>query len=182
MYLLKKYSFQEELCQLIVALPDCTRLGQKPDSKEGLEDMRLLLLLLLGCAVQCPNKHTFIEKIKALPVECQHTLVHCIQQVRCYLILRNFNCDYSLIYRILKVTETQEIVLSPGNSENAELLTPNLLLKHIKRLLKERDYYFQVNFIREECTFILIRTIVIMIILFIFNSYGYRRLKRNVRA
>ncbi|KAK7580440.1 hypothetical protein V9T40_001069 [Parthenolecanium corni] len=117
-----KVLYEEELCQLIVALPDCTRLGQKPDSKEGLEDMRLLLLLLLGCAVQCPNKHTFIEKIKALPVECQHTLVHCIQQV----------------------TETQEIVLSPGNSENAELLTPNLLLKHIKRLLKERDYYFQL--------------------------------------
>lgn len=43
--------------------------------------MRLLLLLLLGCAVQCPNKHHFIENIKELSVECQHTLVHCIQQV-----------------------------------------------------------------------------------------------------
>ncbi len=78
--------FQEELCQLIVACPDSIRLGQRPESKEGLEDMRLLLLLLLGCAVQCPNKQPFIEKIKEFPVECQHTLVHCIQQVRHYFL------------------------------------------------------------------------------------------------
>lgn len=116
-----KVLYEEELCQLIVALPDCVRLGQKPDSKEGLEDMRLLLLLLLGCAVQCPNKQTFIENIKSLPLECQHTLVHCIRQV----------------------TESQEIVLS---TDNCELLTTDLLLNHIRRLLKERDHYFQLWF------------------------------------
>lgn len=114
-----KVLYEEELCQLVVLLPDCVRLGKEPDSKEGLEDMRLLLLLLLGCAVQCPNKHTFIERIKTLPIECQHTLVHYIQ----------------------KVTESQEIVLT---SENCDKLTVDLLLTHVRRLVKERDNYFQL--------------------------------------
>ncbi|XP_065199970.1 girdin [Planococcus citri] len=114
-----KVLYEEEYGQLIVALPDCVTLGQKPESKEGLEDMRLLLLLVLGGAVQCPNKHNFIENIKALPVDCQHTLVHCIQQV----------------------TDSQEIVLS---SENCDAITVDLLLKHVKRLLKERDNYFHL--------------------------------------
>ena len=43
--------------------------------------MQLLLLLLLGCAVQCPNKETFIDRIKQLDVQVQHAIVDCIRQV-----------------------------------------------------------------------------------------------------
>lgn len=75
------------MCQLIVSLPDCVRLGRELKTKEGLEDLQLLLLLLLGCAVQCPNKQNFIEGIKSLPVDAQHGLVHCIKQVNLLYIM-----------------------------------------------------------------------------------------------
>ncbi|KAL1138828.1 hypothetical protein AAG570_008890, partial [Ranatra chinensis] len=114
-----KALYEEELCQLVVVLPDCGRLGREPDSKEGLQEMHLLLLLLLGCAVQCPNKQTFIEQIKLLPIDAQHSLVHCIKQV----------------------TESQEIVLT---QETGEGLSSELLISHIRRLIKQRDNYLQV--------------------------------------
>lgn len=56
-------------------------LGREPESKSGIEDVQLLLLLLLGCAVQCPNKETFIENIKQLNIDVQHAIVECIKQV-----------------------------------------------------------------------------------------------------
>lgn len=62
-------------------VPDCVTLGREPDSKAGVENMQLLLLLLLGCAVQCPNKETFIDRIKQLDVQVQHSIVDCIRQV-----------------------------------------------------------------------------------------------------
>jgi len=57
------------------------KLGREPESKAGVENMQLLLLLLLGCAVQCPNKETFIDRIKQLDVQVQHAIVDCIRQV-----------------------------------------------------------------------------------------------------
>jgi hypothetical protein len=74
-------SAQEELCQVLLVVPDCVKLGREPDSKAGVENMQLLLLLLLGCAVQCPNKETFIDRIKQLDVQVQHAIVDCIKQV-----------------------------------------------------------------------------------------------------
>lgn len=43
--------------------------------------MKVLILLLLGCAVQVPTKQLFIMKIKEIPVEDQHSVVECIKQV-----------------------------------------------------------------------------------------------------
>ncbi|CAG2064632.1 unnamed protein product [Timema podura] len=57
-----KALYEEELCQVLLVLPDCVKLGREPESKTGIENMHLLLLLLLGCAVQCPNKETFIDR------------------------------------------------------------------------------------------------------------------------
>ncbi|XP_054272453.1 protein Daple-like [Macrosteles quadrilineatus] len=113
-----KTLYEEELCQLIVNLPDCVRLGRDLKTKEGLEDLQLLLLLLLGCAVQCPNKQNFIEGIKTLHVDAQHGLVHCIKQV----------------------TESQQIVLTPDNFDS---LSNDLLICHVRHLIKQRDRYLQ---------------------------------------
>lgn len=68
--------------QLVIALPDCVALGKSPGSQQALEQLRLLLLLLLGCAVQGPTKEHFITKIKELSLEVQHDIVECIKQVR----------------------------------------------------------------------------------------------------
>jgi hypothetical protein len=71
-------------------MPDCVKLGREPDSKAGVENMQLLLLLLLGCAVQCPNKETFIDRIKQLDVPAQHAIVDCIKQVSLSLSIYYF--------------------------------------------------------------------------------------------
>lgn len=78
--------------------------------------MRLLLTLLLGIAVQCPNKELFIARIKELDVETQHSLVEVIKQV----------------------TDSQTLVLTPDFNEN---VPRERMLDHIVRLAKERDKY-----------------------------------------
>lgn len=74
-----KQFYEEELDHLILRLPDTTNLGKEPELY--IPDMKLLLLLLLGCAVQCPNKEKFITKIKTLHVDTQLAIVECIKQV-----------------------------------------------------------------------------------------------------
>ena len=76
-----KSLFEEELGQTILVLPDCFILGYHPESKQGLDQMKILLTLLLGAAVQCPNKEHFIARIKELDVETQHAIVELIKQV-----------------------------------------------------------------------------------------------------
>ncbi|KAI5699743.1 hypothetical protein M8J75_007897 [Diaphorina citri] len=120
-----KSLYEEELCQIVLVLPDVLIIGREPESKQGLENMKLLLLLLLGCAVQCPNKETFIERIKELPVESQHALVDCIKQV----------------------TENQDIVLSLDNCEG---VPTEVMVSNVKALAKERDRYLQTWRLVEE--------------------------------
>ncbi|XP_051929011.1 coiled-coil domain containing 88A [Hippocampus zosterae] len=74
--------YQEDLQQLILMpLPNVAILGQDPFTEAAVEEMRRLLLLLLGCAVQCEHKETFIQQIQALDIETQAALAICIQQV-----------------------------------------------------------------------------------------------------
>lgn len=51
------------------------------ESKAGLEQMKLLFTLLLGAAVQCPNKQFFIARIKELEVATQLAIVDIIKKV-----------------------------------------------------------------------------------------------------
>lgn len=115
-----KALYEEELCQLVLVIPDAAVIGKEPTAKQGIEELNLLLLLLLGCAVQCPNKQGFIEKIKALPLATQHSLVNLI----------------------LQVTESQELVLTQEGLQN---VPQDVLVNHIKRLVKQRDLYLQLQ-------------------------------------
>lgn len=76
--------------------------------------MKLLLTLLLGAAVQCPNKEIFIGRIKELDVNTQHAIVELIKQV----------------------TDTPTLVLTNDSMEN---LSPEQTFQHIVRIAKERD-------------------------------------------
>ena len=114
-----KALYEEELCQVLLVVPDCVKLGRKPESKAGVENMQLLILLLLGCAVQCPNKETFIDRIKQLDVQVQHAIVDCIRQV----------------------TDNHNIVLTQDGI--TETFAPDLMVTHIRRLVRERDEYLQ---------------------------------------
>ncbi|XP_055641451.1 protein Daple isoform X2 [Toxorhynchites rutilus septentrionalis] len=107
--------YNEELGQTILALPDCSMLCQSPESRAGLEQMKLLITLLLGAAVQCPNKEIFIARIKELDVNTQHAIVEIIKQV----------------------TDSQTLVLTQEAMDHL----PEEACKHILRLAKERDQY-----------------------------------------
>ncbi|KAJ4427776.1 hypothetical protein ANN_25429 [Periplaneta americana] len=125
---------QEELCQVLLVLPDCVKLGREPDSKAGVENMQLLLLLLLGCAVQCPNKEAFIDGIKQLDVDVQHAIVDCIKQVLSF-------SGYMLLTVLFQVTDNHHIVLT--QDVITEAFSPDLMINHIRRLVRERDDYLQ---------------------------------------
>nr|XP_040030117.1 coiled-coil domain containing 88A [Gasterosteus aculeatus aculeatus] len=74
--------YQEDLQQLILMpLPNVAILGQDPITEAAVEELRRLLLLLLGCAVQCEEKEAFIQQIQSLDIETQAAIASCIQQV-----------------------------------------------------------------------------------------------------
>lgn len=83
--------------------------------------MKLLLTLLLGAAVQCPNKQIFIGRIKELAVDTQLAIVELIKQV----------------------TDNQTLVLT---NDSLEHLSPERMYEHIIRIARERDK-FQSNWI-----------------------------------
>ncbi|XP_028816478.1 coiled-coil domain containing 88A isoform X2 [Denticeps clupeoides] len=74
--------YQENLQQLILMpLPNIAVLGRDPLTEGAVEELRRLLLLLLGCAVQCERKETFIQQIQTLDIEAQAAIALCIQEV-----------------------------------------------------------------------------------------------------
>lgn len=113
-----KALYEEELGMTLLVVPECICLGKAPESREGLENMKLLVLLLLGAAVQCPNKEIFITRIKELDLELQHSIVECIKQV----------------------TDMQTVVLTP---DAIDLFQSPTMFNHMRRLAKERDHYLQ---------------------------------------
>ena len=44
-------------------------------------EVRKTLLLILGCAVQCEQKETFVDSIKRLDIHVQHAIVEHIKEV-----------------------------------------------------------------------------------------------------
>ncbi|XP_043551947.1 girdin-like isoform X12 [Chiloscyllium plagiosum] len=77
-----KLYYQETLQQLIMmSLPNVLVLGRTPLTEQGIEEMKKLLLLLLGCAVQCERKEEFIERIKSLDFDTKAAVATHIQEV-----------------------------------------------------------------------------------------------------
>ncbi|XP_046424921.1 girdin isoform X1 [Neodiprion fabricii] len=111
-----KQFYEEELGHLVLVLPDTVKLGKEPETAIG--EIKLLLLLLLGCAVQCPNKEKFITKIKDMAVDVQLAIVDCIKQV----------------------TDDQNIVITQESMDNVNM---GVLFNQIKRLVHDRDLYYE---------------------------------------
>ncbi|XP_046387508.1 girdin isoform X2 [Ischnura elegans] len=125
--------YENDLFQTILVCPDPVVLAGG-DSGEGggvgsreeqcLAAMHLMLLLLLGAAVQGPSKEPFIEAIKQLPLDCQHSIVDCIKQV-------------TNSQELVLTQEWEEVMGTNGN----DVVVPELLASHVVRLAKERDAY-----------------------------------------
>ncbi|KAI4487161.1 PREDICTED: girdin isoform X1 [Polistes canadensis] len=109
-----KQFYEEELGHILLRLPDTINLGKEPELH--INDMKLLLLLLLGCAVQCPNKEKFITKITSFPVDNQLAIVECIKQV----------------------TDNHDIVIT---QESMETVNMGFLFMQIKAMIQELNLY-----------------------------------------
>ncbi|XP_061700715.1 protein Daple isoform X2 [Syngnathoides biaculeatus] len=74
--------YQDTLQQLILMpLPNILCIARDPLSAKSMEELKGILLLILGCAVQCDRKEEMIERIKLLNIETQAAIVAHIQEV-----------------------------------------------------------------------------------------------------
>ncbi|KAK7153274.1 hypothetical protein R3I93_011240 [Phoxinus phoxinus] len=120
---IKNY-YQESLQQLIVMnLPNVLAIAKDPLSGKSMEEVKRLLLLILGCAVQCDRKEEIIEKIKLLDIETQATIVTHIQEV-------THNQENVLDLQWMEVEEIPAEQLDPLSRTMAF---------HLRKLIDERD-------------------------------------------
>uniref|UniRef100_A0A452UWY4 Coiled-coil domain containing 88A n=1 Tax=Ursus maritimus TaxID=29073 RepID=A0A452UWY4_URSMA len=119
-----KFYYQETLQQLIMmSLPNVLIIGKNPFSEQGTEEVKKLLLLLLGCAVQCQKKEEFIERIQGLDFDTKAAVAAHIQEV-------THNQENVFDLQWMEVTDMSQ--------EEVEPLLKNMAL-HLKRLIDERD-------------------------------------------
>uniref|UniRef100_A0A672GDC0 Coiled-coil domain containing 88A n=1 Tax=Salarias fasciatus TaxID=181472 RepID=A0A672GDC0_SALFA len=116
--------YQESLQQLVMMpLPNVLVLGRNPLSEQGLEEMKKLLLLLLGCAVQCEKKEEYIERIQTLDFDTKAAIASHIQEVT---------------HNQENVVDLQWLESGEMPAEDLDGLSRNLAF-HLKRLVDERD-------------------------------------------
>ncbi|XP_032408988.1 girdin isoform X3 [Xiphophorus hellerii] len=119
-----KAYYQESLQQLVMMpLPNVLVLGRNPLSEQGLEEMRKMLLLLLGCAVQCEKKEEYIERIQTLDFDTKAAIASHIQEVT---------------HNQENVVDLQWLESGEMPPEDLDSLSRNLTF-HLKRLVDERD-------------------------------------------
>uniref|UniRef100_A0A8C1G437 Coiled-coil domain containing 88C n=1 Tax=Cyprinus carpio TaxID=7962 RepID=A0A8C1G437_CYPCA len=120
---IKSY-YQEHLQQLILMnLPNVLAIAKDPLSGKSMEEVKRLLLLILGCAVQCDRKEEMIEKIKLLDIETQAAIVTHIQEV-------THNQENVLDLQWMEVGEVPAEQLDPLSRTMAF---------HLRKLIDERD-------------------------------------------
>nr|XP_020664171.1 girdin isoform X7 [Pogona vitticeps] len=120
---IKSY-YQDTLQQLIMMpLPNVLIIGKNPFSEQGTEEVKKLLLLLLGCAVQCQRKEEFIERIQSLDFDVRAAVAAHIQEVT---------------HNQENVFDLQWMDDSALSQDYIEPLLKNMAL-HLKRLIDERD-------------------------------------------
>ncbi|KAL0964528.1 hypothetical protein UPYG_G00325200 [Umbra pygmaea] len=120
---IKSY-YQDTLQQLVMMpLPNVLVLGRNPLSEQGLEEMNKLLLLLLGCAVQCEKKEEYIERIQTLDFDKQAAIASHIQEVT---------------HNQENVVDLQWLEGGELPPEGSDTFSRNMAF-HLKRLVDERD-------------------------------------------
>uniref|UniRef100_A0A915K355 HOOK N-terminal domain-containing protein n=1 Tax=Romanomermis culicivorax TaxID=13658 RepID=A0A915K355_ROMCU len=113
--------YSDVLNQLIVMpLPDLLTIARNPFPEGSGHEMKKVLLLLLGCAVQSEKKEEFINKIKELDVSLQETIVNLIRKVT-----HDVDC----------VLNVQALELDPEDQPTT------VVLHQLQRVIKERDLY-----------------------------------------
>ncbi|XP_051885592.1 protein Daple-like [Pristis pectinata] len=125
---IKNY-YQECLQQLVVMnLPNVLLIAKDPLSGKSMDEIKKVLLLMLGCAVQCERKEEFIERIKQLDITTQTAIVAHIQEIT---------------HNQENVFDLQWMELTEVNAEDLETLSRSMVF-HLKRLLDDRDEYSEM--------------------------------------
>ena len=92
--------------QVLLRLPDVLQLSQCPNTAAGVGELRRLLLMVLGCAVQGPSKQTIVENIKKLDIETQHAIVECIREVSLFTRNAHFGRYFELLFTLTQLLNT----------------------------------------------------------------------------
>ncbi|XP_065183740.1 protein Daple-like [Sycon ciliatum] len=122
-----RHFFENYLQQLIVMqLPDIMAIAYEPESDYSLDQLEKILLLMLGCGVQCEAKEKLIENIKKMDSNLQSSLVVLIQE-----ITHNADNVYSMDFEGLSTLQKKDL---EAECQNAYI--------RLKRVTRERDNYY----------------------------------------
>ncbi|XP_077936479.1 uncharacterized protein LOC144383300 isoform X4 [Gasterosteus aculeatus] len=108
-------------------LPNVLLLGRTPYCEQSPEEMNKLLMLLLGCAVQCEEKEEYIERIQTL----------------------DFETKAAIAAHIHEVTHSQEYVLDMQWFESSDVhptdfeVAARNLATHLQRVLDQGDTHLE---------------------------------------
>ncbi|XP_018520333.2 LOW QUALITY PROTEIN: girdin-like [Lates calcarifer] len=123
-----KTYYLDNLRQLImIPLPNVLLLGRTPYCEQSLEEMKKLLLLLLGCAVQCEKKEEYIERIQTLDFDTKAAIAAHIQE---------------LTHSQENVLDLQWLESSEMNPDEVEAVLKNMAT-HLRHLLDQRDTHLE---------------------------------------
>ncbi|XP_035002821.2 girdin isoform X2 [Hippoglossus stenolepis] len=123
-----KTYYLDNLRQLImIPLPNVLLLGRTPYCEQSLEEMKKLLLLLLGCAVQCERKEEYIERIQTLDFVTRAAIAAHIQE---------------LTHSQENVLDLQWLESSDINPDEMEAVARNMAT-HLRHLLDQRDAHLE---------------------------------------
>ncbi|KAI4832183.1 hypothetical protein KUCAC02_015158 [Chaenocephalus aceratus] len=109
------------------SLPNVLLLGRTPYCEQSLEEMKKLLLLLLGCAVQCEKKEEYIERIQTLDFETRAAIAAHIQE----LTLSQEN-----------VVDLQWLESGEVHPDELEVVARNMAA-HLRHVLDQRDNHLE---------------------------------------
>ncbi|XP_022611501.1 girdin-like [Seriola dumerili] len=123
-----KTYYLDNLRQLImIPLPNVLLLGRTPYCEQSLEEIKKLLLLLLGCAVQCEKKEEYIERIQTLDFDTKAAIAAHIQE---------------LTHSQENVLDLQWLESSEMNPDEVEASARNMAT-HLRHLLDQRDNHLE---------------------------------------
>uniref|UniRef100_A0A672H1F9 Coiled-coil domain containing 88Aa n=1 Tax=Salarias fasciatus TaxID=181472 RepID=A0A672H1F9_SALFA len=119
---------QDNLRQLIITpLPNVLLLGRTPYCEQSLDELKKLLLLLLGCAVQCEKKEEYIERIQTLDFDTKAAIAAHIQE---------------LTHSQENVLDLQWLESSEVHPDEVEAVARNMAA-HLRHLLDQRDAHLE---------------------------------------
>ncbi|XP_058795085.1 girdin-like [Phymastichus coffea] len=123
-----RYFYEDQLGEVILRLPQIDLIAKEP--RLNAREVELLLVLLLGCSIKCPNKKYFVDKITQLDEETQAALASYVSKVlqvpniilnKEMLTFESVPNEQQLSYHKEKIDKAIEIV-SKMSKEKNELL------------------------------------------------------------